>query len=843
MRSSRRKILARGAIVLGAVGAAGAATVAGCSSQGTQATGGSASSPTVVNTTPASDTGNVGMQLTLPGGEQVNAVQWVITGPNGASTVVETGTVDLSNSTTVSFLVGGIPAGGNYSIALSGTSADGTVTCAGSATFNVVAQTTTNVSVALQCNATLSEAGSAQINGSTYNCASVSSIAASPAETTLGSAVAITGVGNGPNAAGLTYAWSAPSGSFSAPTGAATNFTCTAPGPVALTLTVGDGPVVEGGACDPTVSTRTITIQCDTASGDAGSAPDAGDGGSAPAQALVTTIGAGVSAIEVTINQGTAIGEGSLNGATPATLANLRADPNNTETINSATNPFSTTGNVPDTAAGFCTYPDAGTPKRVSYVTGSKFETSGPGGDAAADPMVPMSPFYFPLVYTTTNTTVGNAFGGQPPIIGLFDWRPKDIDEGLVAAESDDLGKTWYFMQLVLELNPDYTNPISGGYSPTATSTGCPATIGSTNANFTSANGSQADDGWGHATVIQLPGTGNVKTGQYLYMLDRNTNNIPGTTTEIVDGSPLWVINLAPGSAGGGSTNKFPIWNSNFTGAGNNDIKSISSALNNTPDAAVPVVVQQTVGLTDPDGIMAVFPAPSAAAGSAVTVLYVQKILGGDNTGSTALPAAQQCNKAPFSQKTNHDISNVRLATTTDGVHFTDLGIVNGLNDPTTVDYNKTRWISPRATILDVNGDGSLWGMYFSGGNCLDGDSDAFHYIGYAESTDMRNWVVYNDINHPIASINTITTANQAGGATVTVPANLPVIATQPWFAQRLYAPTAVRIDATHLSLTFAGYGVQTPANDLLNYRSIGNVVLTVSKALPAGVPNNINAH
>jgi hypothetical protein len=53
----------------------------------------------------------------------------------------------------------------------------------------------------------------------------------------------------------------------------------------------------------------------------------------------------------------------------------------------------------------------------------------------------------------------------------------------------------------------------------------------------------------------------------------------------------------------------------------------------------------------------------------------------------------------------------------------------------------------------------------------------------------------------------------------------------------------AVQIDSTHLSLTFAGYGVQTPNKDLLNYRQIGNVVLTVSKELPPGVPNNINAH
>jgi hypothetical protein len=207
------------------------------------------------------------------------------------------------------------------------------------------------------------------------------------------------------------------------------------------------------------------------------------------------------------------------------------------------------------------------------------------------------------------------------------------------------------------------------------------------------------------------------------------------------------------------------------------------------------------------------------------------------------MPAAQQCTPAPASGKINHDISNVRLATTTDGIHFTDLGIVHGLNDPTAVDYNATRWVSPRATLIDVHGDGSVWGMYFSAGNCLDGDSDAFHYIGYAESTDKMNWTVYNDINHPIASINTITTANQMGGDVVTVPANPPVFPTQPWFAQRLYAPSAVQIDATHLSMTFAGYGVQSPGADLLNYRQIGNVTLEINVPLPVGVPNNTNAH
>ena len=351
-------------------------------------------------------------------------------------------------------------------------------------------------------------------------------------------------------------------------------------------------------------------------------------------------------------------------------------------------------------------------------------------------------------------------------------------------------------------------------------------------------NGATADDGWGHASVLQLPGAGNAATGQFLYLLDRNTADIPGTSTPVVDNAPLHAINLTA------SSNKFPIWNTNSTAPGANDIKSIISALNNTPGTTTPVVVQDTVGLLNPDGIMAIFPtAPLAPAGSPVTVLYVQKIVGGDNTGSTALPASQQCNAAPVSGKTNHDISNVRLATTTDGVSFTDLGIVSGLNDPTTVDYNGTRWVSPRGTLLDIKGDGSVWGLFFSAGNCLDGDSDAFHYIGYAESTDKMHWTVFNDINHPIASINTITTANQADGKTATIPSTDPVFPTEPWFAERLYAPTAVQIDPTHLSVTFAGYGLQTPGDDLLDYRQIGNVVLTVSQPLPPGVPNNSNSH
>jgi len=466
-------------------------------------------------------------------------------------------------------------------------------------------------------------------------------------------------------------------------------------------------------------------------------------------------------------------------------LAALAADPNNTQTVVSASNPFQANGNVPDTAYGLCNYTASaarlyygGTTATTNPLNSSMTPFNTPTAKSAFStsatyPFVNMAPFYFPLTYTSNVTSTGNVNASATPIIGLFDWRPEYMDEGLVAAESGDNGKTWYFMPNTLEL--------------AAGNNVCPATLQSDNSATT------AGDGWGHATIVQLPGS-NAKTGgQMLYMLNR--------TPAAVDVAPLNVIQLTNVSP------KFPIQNTNATTVGSQDINAIQTALTNTPGATSPVVVQQTVGLLNPDGILAVV--PNTTPGTPTTVLYVQKILNGDNTGSTALPAAQQCAKAPSSGKTNHDITYVRLATTTDGVHFTDEGAVNGLNDPTTVDYNGTRWVTPRGTLIDINGDGSRWGLLFSAGNCLDADSDAFHYIGYAESSDLKNWTVYNDINHPIASINTITAKNQGGNqSTVTIPANPPLIPTRSWFAQRVYAPSGIQIDPTHLSVTFAGYGV-----------------------------------
>ncbi len=201
MRSATRNTFLRYAALLSFVGAGATLAVqqVGCSSGGTSPAEGApqstlAQSPGDTN---RDEVGSLGMALTLPGGETINSVNWVITGPNGASTVVTQGVVNLQNSLSVSFSVANIPAGSNYTIALSGTSTDGTVTCAGSVQFNISSRATTNVSDLLQCNAAISEAGTLMLSGQAYNCAAWSGVTVFPSEVNVGGIRRAVGHGDG----------------------------------------------------------------------------------------------------------------------------------------------------------------------------------------------------------------------------------------------------------------------------------------------------------------------------------------------------------------------------------------------------------------------------------------------------------------------------------------------------------------------------------------------------------------------------------------------------------------------------------------------------------------------
>ena len=249
--------------------------------------------------------------------------------------------------------------------------------------------------------------------------------------------------------------------------------------------------------------------------------------------------------------------------------------------------------------------------------------------------------------------------------------------------------------------------------------------------------------------------------------------------------------------------------------------------LNPVP-ATVDFAAQRTVGLLNPDGIIAEVPGSSPK-----TILYVQKILNGDKTAPTALPLAQQCGKpVAFNEPAaSHDISIARMASTEDGINFTDLGPINGLNDITGVGPTDIRYVGPRGTLMRF-GNGT-WGLIFSGGNCLDGDSDAFHFLGFAESTDLRNWTVINGIQNPIAS--TIPLTVVFNGSPVTIPANKPVVGDSlGWFNGRIYGPTFVQMGEHDGVMTFTGYHTPRPNDDRGDTRGIGSVRLHSSQNIVA---------
>jgi hypothetical protein len=197
-------------------------------------------------------TGVIGLNLNLGGGVVLDSQSYTIIGPNGFS---KSGSLDLSAATKYSATIGGIPAGNGFSISLSGAANDGT-TCAGSASFNVSARQTTQVTVSIECHAA-SKTGSVQVQGVVNVCPVVDELSANPSSAYLGSSVALSAqahdADSGP--AALLYNWSASSGSLSSAIGSNPTFTCTTPGPAVITFTATDGAAT----C---TDSQSVTITC-----------------------------------------------------------------------------------------------------------------------------------------------------------------------------------------------------------------------------------------------------------------------------------------------------------------------------------------------------------------------------------------------------------------------------------------------------------------------------------------------------------------------------------------------------------------------------------------------------
>ena len=409
----------------------------------------------------------------------------------------------------------------------------------------------------------------------------------------------------------------------------------------------------------------------------------------------------------------------------------------------------------------------------------------------------PMQPYYFPFVRKSRDGHF---------LEGLFDYRPRNEQEAVVAAISLDWGRNWVFQDEALALNPycpaDPTDPDNNNVIVNGVSTAY-----ASNAN------NAADNGLGHAFTMT------VKGHKFLYQLNRANGHI--------DSDPLVVHELTS-------------WESH-------PLASLPTEGYVSPLAAMgyptlEATAKATTGLQDPDAILG-----SLKIDGVTTIVYVEKQL------SVTLPTAQTCPKTPSwaltnndtgkARKANTDVITIRVATTTDGINFTDVGAASGLQDPFSVALNAIRWLGSGSIIRLTNGH---YGMFFGAGNCLDNDSDGFHFLGYAETVapvrspaDLLNWKVIYGFDNPILSTDSVTDPV----AHVTYPANAPLIdvtsvdalsaaEVSPWvppgafnknfFSGRVYDPQAIATSDSIVTVVFAGYNTPQPSSNLGDYRTIG---------------------
>jgi hypothetical protein len=251
-----KKIVIGSAVILGA-----ALSLAACGSS-------SQNSGSAGTTEPGhSAFGSVKTELTVAPGENITSVTWTIT--QGATTVLNGTYAVPAAATSISFNIPNVPAGTGYVLTLSATTADGTISCAGSsAAFTVTALSTTNVQVYLTCTTSAgTDAGAVQVNGNPEPCATWTSASATPATQVPGGTIALSAGAVAPNTAGITYLWTAAGGgTIASPTSQTTTFTCpAAAASVAITLLVGDGAtLLDGGpfVCPPATSSTTLNVLC-----------------------------------------------------------------------------------------------------------------------------------------------------------------------------------------------------------------------------------------------------------------------------------------------------------------------------------------------------------------------------------------------------------------------------------------------------------------------------------------------------------------------------------------------------------------------------------------------------
>jgi hypothetical protein len=194
--------------------------------------------------------GNVGLELQLANGSSLDTVSYVVTGPDSFT---RSTSISVRDSSRISTIVGGLPAGDGYTIAISAAS-DGGTTCAGSASFSVTAHATTVVVLQILCHEPPGQGG-AVVDGRIDFCPVIDSLTANVAEVNVGRRIALYGAAhdsdNGPSP--ISYTWASNAGTVVSAGPSTATFTCTMAGSAAITLTASDGVCFD---------TLTINVSC-----------------------------------------------------------------------------------------------------------------------------------------------------------------------------------------------------------------------------------------------------------------------------------------------------------------------------------------------------------------------------------------------------------------------------------------------------------------------------------------------------------------------------------------------------------------------------------------------------
>jgi len=276
------------AVVLGgAVAVAAGALPLACSGSGSPSGsggGGQGQGPTAAITgNPGSGTGTLGFALTLPGGTVISSVTYDLLNSSGTPVMLpgasNPGNVTVSNSQSIEFQLGGVPAATGDSISLTASTTGGG-SCQGSASgINVTAGSTATITVNMLCSAPGADAGNLFVTGVPSYCGTWTALSSNGNEAYVGESVVLTATATGldPNNLGYTWTMSNAIGAFGATLNGVGSqgqdeavgpsdpmqFMCTKAGTTTITLLVDDGPLPDGGACPSNLSTITTTITCD----------------------------------------------------------------------------------------------------------------------------------------------------------------------------------------------------------------------------------------------------------------------------------------------------------------------------------------------------------------------------------------------------------------------------------------------------------------------------------------------------------------------------------------------------------------------------------------------------